>query len=258
MGGLLGSINVRLPFFAAGCLAVSNALYGWFVLPESLPPDRRRKFEWRRANPIAALHGLTQLAGVGPLVAVIGLASLSQFMLHTSWVLYTHFKFGWGPAQVGWSLFAVGLMAALVQGFLLKHLLERFSVRRLAAFGLISSCLTYLAFGLATEGWMLYVIIVVGNIFGAGAQAAIQSIVSNAADATQQGQTMGSMSSLNSLAAVLAPVLATPLLGIVSHRPQGDWLIGLPFYLCALLQAIGAVIAIRFFMRRARLATVPA
>ena len=258
MGGLLGAINVRLPFFVAGSLAVTNALYGFFVLPESLPPDRRRRFSWRRANPVAALSGLTRLEGVGPLVIVVALAALAQFMLHTSWVLYTHFTFGWGPAQVGWSLFAVGAMAALVQGFLLKHLLERFSVQRLAGVGLVSSCLTYLAFGLATEGWMMYAIIIVGNVFGAGAQAAIQSMVSNAADANKQGQTMGSMSSLNSLAAVTAPVLATPLLGIVSHRPPGDWLIGLPFYVCALLQAVGAATAIRFFRRRAALATVPA
>jgi MFS transporter, DHA1 family, tetracycline resistance protein len=250
MGGLLGSINVHLPFFAAGALAILNGLYGYFVLPESLPLSRRRAFEWKRANPFSSLRGLGRLQGVGPLVAVIGLAALAQFTLHTSWVLYTTFKFGWGPAQNGASMFAVGLMSVLVQGFLLKHLLRRFTPQRLAAVGLIGSALTYLGFGLASEGWMMFVVIIVGTLIGGGAQASIASLVSNAADAKSQGQTAGSVASLNSLMAVIAPTISAPLLAMVSHRPPGDPLIGLPFYFCALLQAIGAVIAIRHFRRQ--------
>jgi DHA1 family tetracycline resistance protein-like MFS transporter len=258
LGGLLGAVNVHLPFFAAGGLAVTNWLYGYFVLPESLPIAKRRPFAWRRVHPFAALAGLTRLEGVGSLVAVVALAALAQFTLHTSWVLYTHFKFGWGPAQVGWSLFAVGAIAALVQGVLLKHMLARFSTRTLASVGLVSSSLTYLGFGLASEGWMMYVVIVVGGIIGGGAQAAIQSLIANAAKAHEQGSTMGSVAALNSLMAVIAPVVATPLLAMVSHRPPGDWLMGLPFYFCAALQGVGAVIAIRFFHRRAQLAAAPA
>ena len=259
MGGLLGAISIHLPFFVAGSLAVLNWLYGWFVLPESLPPERRRAFEWRRANPLAALQGLAQMKGVGSLVAVVALASLAQFTLHTSWVLYTTFKFGWGPAQVGWSLFAVGAMSVVVQGFLLKHLLKIASPQRLAAVGLVGSSLTYLGFGLASEGWMMFAVIVVGNIIGGGAQASMQSLIANAADPHSQGRTAGSVASLNSLMAVVAPVVAAPLLSMVSHRPQGDPLIGLPFYFCALLQAVGATIAILHFRRHRTVAEpVPA
>jgi MFS transporter, DHA1 family, tetracycline resistance protein len=250
IGGLLGAIDVHWPFFAAGALALLNWLYGWFVLPESLGHEQRRAFEWRRVHPFAALQGLVQLQGVGPLVWVIGLSSLAQFVLHTSWVLYTLFKFGWGPAQVGWSLFAVGMMMALVQGVLLKHLLARFSPRRIAAFGLVVGSLTYLGYGLATAGWVVFIVIVVGTLLGGGAQAAIQSLISNAADPRHQGQTMGAVASLNSLMAVVAPVFGTVLLGLVSHRPPGDVMIGLPFFFCAALQASAAVIAIRFFRRR--------
>jgi DHA1 family tetracycline resistance protein-like MFS transporter len=257
MGGLLGAIDVHLPFFVAGAMSVVNWLYGYFVLPESLPLARRRAFDWRRANPLSALAGLSRLQGVGPLVAVIGLASLAQFTLHTSWVLYTTFKFGWGPAQNGWSLLVVGLMSVLVQGFLLKHLLRRFSVRRLAITGLLASSLTYLGFGLASEGWMMFVVIVVGNILGGGAAAVIQGQVSNAADPRAQGQTMGSVAALNSLMAVAAPVIGASLLGVVSHRPRGDWLIGLPFYFCAVLQVISTVIAILHFRRQHTLALAP-
>ena len=253
-GGVLGAIDLRLPFFVAGTLAVCNWLYGFFVLPESLPPDRRHPFDWRRANPFSALAGLARLEGVGPLVGVIALASLAQFVLHSTWVLYTTFKFGWGPAENGWSLFTVGLMSALVQGVLLKHLLKRFSPTRLAVGGLLASSLTYLGFGAATEGWMMYVIIVLGNIFGGGAAAVIQSQVSNAADPRSQGQTMGSVASLNSLMAVMAPVIGASLLGVVSHRPAGDWLIGLPFYFCAALQVCSTLIALQFFRRHRPLA----
>lgn len=255
MGGLLGAIDIHLPFFVAGALAIANWLYGWFVLPESLPPDKRRPFEWRRANPFAALKRLGELQGVGPLVVVIGLASLAQFTLHISWVLYTTFKFGWGPADNGWSLFTVGAISVFVQGFLLKHLLKRFTPRRIASVGLVGSALTYLGFGLATEGWMMYVVIVVGTLIGGGAQAAIQSLVSNAADARSQGQTSGSVASLTSLMAVLAPTIAAPLLGVVSHRPAGDIWIGLPFFFCALLQAGGALIAFFHFRRQRALRT---
>jgi DHA1 family tetracycline resistance protein-like MFS transporter len=250
MGGLLGAIDLHLPFFVAGALAIANWLYGYFVLPESLAPEQRRPFAWSRANPFSALRGLGQLHGVGPLVVVIGLATLAQFTLHTSWVLYTHFKFGWGPAETGWSLLVVGVMSVAVQGFLLKHLLKRFSPQRIAAVGLVASALTHLGFGLASEGWMMYVVIVVGTLVGGGAQASIQSLVSNAADATEQGRTMGSVASLNSLMGALAPAIAAPLLAAVAHRPPGDIWIGLPFFFCALLQAIGASIAISHFRRQ--------
>jgi DHA1 family tetracycline resistance protein-like MFS transporter len=254
IGGLLGAIDVRYPFFAAGALALLNWLYGWFVLPESLPLDKRRPFEWQRAQPLGALRDLAALTGVGPLIIVIALVALAQFILHTSWVLYTHFKFGWGPAEVGWSLFAVGAMTFLVQGFLLKHLLKKFSPRRIAGFGLFAGALTYLGYGLAPEGWVVLVVIVAGTLLGGGAQAAIQSIVSNAADPRQQGQTMGAVASVNSMMAVVAPVIGASLLHLVSHRPPGDWLIGLPFYVCAALQLLAALIALRFFRRPPALA----
>jgi MFS transporter, DHA1 family, tetracycline resistance protein len=254
LGGWLGAIDLRYPFVVAGVLALINTLYGVFVLPESLALDKRRAFDWRRANPLAALRGLSKLQGVGPLVATIALSGLAQFTLYTTWVLYTNFKFGWGPAQVGVSLFVVGLMAALVQGVLLRHLLARFSPRKLAAFGLAAGAFTYLGYALAPTGEVIYAVIVVGALLGGAAPAAMQSIVSNSAGQREQGQTMGAVSSLNSLMAVVAPVLGTALLGFVSHRPQGDVWIGLPFFFCAALQAAAALLAFRFFRKQPTLA----
>jgi len=255
IGGWLGDINLHLPFFFAGTLALLNLAYGYFVLPESLPADRRHPFEWKRANPLTALKALAQLKGVGMLVAVIACAGLAQFILYSSWVLYTTFKFGWTMRDNGASLAVVGIMSVLVQGVLLGKLLKRFSPQRLAVIGLISSTLAYALYGLAPVGWMMYAVIVV-NLLGFTAAATIQSIISSAADARTQGQTMGAVSSLNSLMAVLGPLIGPPLLALVSDLPRGDWRIGAPFYVCAALQLAALVLAVLHFrgLRRARLA----
>jgi len=251
MGGLLGAIDLRLPFFAAGSLALLNLLYGYFVLPESLPADRRRPFAWRSANPVSSLRGLAQLKGAGLLVAVIACSGLAQFVLYTCWVLYTTFKFGWGPLENGWSLAAVGVVSVIVQGLLLGRLLRWFSPRRLAVLGLVSSTLAYLLWGAATDGWMMFAVIFI-NLLGATVPAAIQSIISSAADPRSQGQALGAVGGLNSLTAVIAPLIGAPLLTMVSHLPPGDWRIGTPFFFCAVLQAAALVLAVVHFRRQRR------
>ncbi|MEO8153212.1 MAG: MFS transporter [Rhizobacter sp.] len=249
IGGLLGAIDIHLPFFVSGSLALLNLCYGYFVLPESLPVERRHPLSWRSANPLRSLMQLAQLKGVGALVVVIALCSLAQFMVQTSWVLYTSMRFGWGPQANGWSLFAVGVASVLVQGVLLKPLLARFGAKRLATIGLMSSTVAQLMWAMATQGWMMYAVIAF-NLLGFTVAAAIQSMVSNAADAKSQGQTMGALSALNSLAAVVAPMIGAPLLGVVSHLPHDDWRIGAPFFFCAALMGCATLIALWHFSRR--------
>ncbi|HEY2875043.1 MAG TPA: MFS transporter [Reyranella sp.] len=249
MGGLLGAIDLRLPFAAAGTLALVNLAYGWFVLPESLPPERRRPFSWRLANPVASLRGLAALHGVAPLIGVIVCAGLAQFILYTTWVLYTTFKFGWGPLENGWSLAAVGVVSVIVQGLLLGRLLRWFSPRRLAVMGLASSTLAYFLWGAATQGWMMFAVIFV-NLLASAVPAAMQSIISGAADARTQGQALGAVGGLNSLTSVIAPAIGAPLLTAVSHLPPGDWRIGAPMYFCAALQAMAMLLAVVHFRRQ--------
>jgi MFS transporter, DHA1 family, tetracycline resistance protein len=253
MGGILGAIDLRLPFYAAGTLALLNLVYGWFVLPESLPPEKRRAVVWRSANPIASLKQLAQLKGVGMLVGVLACAGLAQFTLYTVWVLYNTYRFGWGPAENGWSLFAVGIVSALVQGVLLGRLLKLFSRERLVLFGLASSCTAYLLWGLATEGWMMFAVIL-ANILGSAVAASLQGIVSGAADARNQGQIMGAVGGLNSLAAVIGPMLAAPLMGMVSHLPRDDWRVGTPYFFGAALLAMAWLLAWLHFRRAAAIA----
>ena len=241
LGGLLGAINLRLPFLVAGSLALLNLAYGFFVLPESLPVERRHAFSWRTANTFSALRRLSELKGVGRLATVLALCALAQFVMYTSWVLYTTFKFGWGPLQNGYSMAAVGVTGALVQGVLLSRLLARFSAWRLAVLGLASSTLAYTLFGLATQGWMMFAVIL-ANLLGATVAPVFQSIISRSADEKSQGKTMGAVSGINSLMAVVAPLFSAPLMTAVSHLPRGDWRIGAAFYFCALLQACGLLL----------------
>lgn len=250
-GGLLGDHDVRWPFFLAASLTFLNALYGWLVLPESLATDRRRAFTLSKVHPFAALGRLRQLEGVEPLLWVIGLSTLAQFILHTSWMLYTEFKFGWTPRDNGLSLFAVGVMAVIVQGGLLRQLQKSIPISKLASVGLISSTLAFAAYGAVPAGWMMYVVIVV-NLFGYTVNPAIQSLVSNSVEANRQGETMGAISSINSIAAILGPLMGAPVLAAVSHFQQGDWRVGAPFYVCAALQAMAAFIGISYFNQRQR------
>jgi DHA1 family tetracycline resistance protein-like MFS transporter len=253
LGGILGDIDLRLPFIASGSLAVLNWIYGYFVLPESLPIQRRTSFEWRKANPVTSLAGLINLKGVGALVAVIALSTLSQFMLHSTWVLYTTFKFGWGPHETGWSLMMVGIVSVLMQGFLLKHILKRISAQRLALIGLLTSALAYFAYGLVPASWMLFVVIFL-NMPAAATGSLLQSMVSGAASANIQGRTLGAVSSLNSMMAVLAPVMGAGLLALVSGTPRGDIRLGLPFLVGGLIQLLAFGLAILHFQRQRRLA----
>ncbi len=248
MGGLLGDHNVHWPFLLAGTLTLLNCVYGYFVLPESLPVDKRREFVLSRANPFTALASLRELKGVEILLWVMGLSILAQFCLHTSWFLYTEFKFGWSPKDNGLSLFAVGMMAVLVQGGLLRQFQRFTTTDKLVRIGLVSSTLAFFAWGIVPEGWMMYVVIAL-NLFGFMVQPGLQSLISNSVDPTRQGESMGAVASINSVAAVLGPLMGAPLLAAFSHHPQGDWRIGAPFYLCAVIQGVAAWLGLRYLGR---------
>jgi DHA1 family tetracycline resistance protein-like MFS transporter len=246
LGGLLGSIDLRLPLYAASGLCALNWLYGLLVLPESLPPERRRPLSQAQINPLSALAGVARLHGVGALVAAFAFSALAQWMLQMTWVLYTNFKFGWGPRESGLSLFVVGLVAVIVQGGLLGRLMRVMGERRLILGGMLSGTLAYAGYGLATHGWMLYAIIAC-NFLAMGTVVTMQGIVSKAAGAEEQGRVMGTLSSLSSLMGVIAPVAGNSVLAQVTFLPVSDWRVGAPFFLCSALQAVALVVAWRHF-----------
>ncbi|RZU45163.1 DHA1 family tetracycline resistance protein-like MFS transporter [Fluviicoccus keumensis] len=248
VGGMLGSVDLRLPFVVSACLSLANVLYGWLVLPESLPPERRSPLTFKRVNPLGALNHLAELKGVSALVAVFVLSSFAQFILQNTWVLYTEFRFHWKPWQNGLALFVVGMMSAVVQGVLMGKLLRRFGEHRLIMLGLGSSALAYLCYGLITRDLLLYPVIL-ANFLSFAVTPSLQALISRAAAANEQGVVQGSLNGLNSIVIVLAPLVGTTILAKVGHLGSGDWRIGATFFLCSALQLIALAVAARHFRR---------
>jgi DHA1 family tetracycline resistance protein-like MFS transporter len=248
LGGLLGEISLVLPFYVAGALAAANFVYGWFFVPESLAPGRRAPFDRARLNPLRALHKLLMRREIRGLVVVYALATFAQMMTQGTWVLYTTFRFGWTPRDNGVALFCVGLLATVVQAGLLAVLIRRFGEARLAVLGLASGAITFVLYGLATEGWMMYVFICC-NLLAFAAGPALQGIISRTTGAGEQGELMGSLQSISSIGVVVMPLLGAAILGAVSHLPPSDPRIGSTFYLSAAMQVLAVLAAIRYFRR---------
>ncbi|WP_374001224.1 MFS transporter [Massilia sp. CFBP 13647] len=249
LGGLLGEISLALPFWVAGGLAAANLAYGALFVPESLPPGPRAPFDRSRINPLRALRRLLARRAIRPLVLVFALATFAQMMTQGTWVLYTTFRFGWTPRDNGIAMFCVGLATVVVQAWLLAILVRRFGEARLAVLGLASGALTYLLYGLATQGWMMYLFICC-NLLAFAAGPALQALISRETDPAAQGELMGSLQSISSLGVVVMPLLGAAILGEVSHLPAGDWRIGSSFYVTAAMQALAVLAALRYFRRR--------
>ncbi len=248
VGGLLGDISLRLPFLAAAGLALLNWCYGLFVLPESLSDEHRRPFSWARANPVGSLLALKTYPVVLGLTGTLFLANLAQNSLQSTWVLYTGYRYQWTATQTGVSLAVVGLMAALVQGGLVRVIVPKLGERKALIVGLSIGAANMLGYGLATKGWMIYVILVVGSI-GAIGGPAVQALISRSVPPNEQGSVQGALSSLASLAGIMGPPVATTLFGyfIGSTAP---WRVpGAAFFLASLLLLAGLGMALWSFRR---------
>ncbi len=249
IGGLLGSIDLRLPFFASAGLALVNWLYGFFVLPESLPPEKRDVFRWRKANPVGSVHVLKSYPLVAGLTAAFVFVILAQRGLETVWVLYTGHKFGWDERANGLSLALVGIMSAIVQGGLVQPVIKRIGERRAVLYGLIWAVVTFVGYGLATAGWMLLACIVFGSISGV-AGPAIQSLVAGSVPPEDQGKVQGGIQSLMSLTSIVAPLIFTA--GLFSYFTSASApveLPGAPFLLGAVMYALAFWSVLRLFRR---------
>lgn len=243
IGGSLGAINLHLPFFVAAALSLCNWLYGYFVLPESLTIEKRNAIQWRKANPFGALLHLGQLKGVEALVFVFACSALAQFILQNTWVLYTELRFDWTPQQNGIALFVVGFTSALTQGVLMSRLLGYFGEMRLAIIGMASSAVINLAYGLTTQSYILYGLILL-NFLSFAANPALNTVISKASSEREQGLTQGALNAINSIMIVLAPIIGSSLLAVVSHSQTNDWRMGITFFVSASLQLLAVLIAI--------------
>lgn len=257
LGGWIGDqFGLRAPFLVTAGLTLLNWCYGMFVLPESLPPENRRAFDWKRANPVGSLLALKRHPEVLGLTETYFLMNLAHQVFPSTWVLYTGFRYNWSPKQVGLSLAAVGVMAAIVQGGLVRKIVPWLGERRSIIIGLMNAVVFFAAYGLATQGWMVYVLIGIGS-FGGIAMPALQGLVSRGVPLNEQGAVQGALSSLASLAGILGPLLATGLFGYFISARAPAQVPGAAFFCGSMLMLIALVLALRAF-RKTSQAAVPA
>lgn len=245
IGGLLAGLGPRAPFFAAAALAFLNLGFGWFVLPESLPVERRRPFSWKRANPVGALAHLRDHKGLLALAAVFLLVGLAGQVYPTVWSFYTIHRFGWTEALVGMSLAFAGVLMAVSQGGLTGVLLPRLGEWRGAIVALAASALGFLGFALATQTWMMFAWMTTSLLAGLG-MPALSALMSRKVPPDQQGELQGANASLMSLASVIAPLVLPPLFGAFARPDAPIAFPGAPFLASAILSvaAIGLLLVV--------------
>lgn len=255
LGGWLGAIDPRLPFWGAAALSLMNACYGYFVLPESLPPDKRMSFSWRRANPIGSLVLLRSHHELFGLATVAFFGYLAHAVLPSVSVLYMGYRYGWGPASVGLMMAGVGLAAMIVQGGLIRSITARFGERRTLLLGLLCGAVGFSVYGIAPEGWIFCLGIPVMAFWGL-AGPSNQALMTRHISSSEQGQLQGAIASINGMTGMIGPTLFAQTFAffIRSNFPVNSQhsgfstsldLPGAPFILASLMLFSAAVIAWR-------------
>src|SRR5467141_2098928 len=249
VGGWLGNMNLRFPFWAAAALSFGNALYGYFVLPESLPPERRAKSAWHMANPLGSLRLLSSHTELAGLSVVTTLYYLAHNSLPSMWALYTEYRYTWSRRDVGLSLAVVGVCAAIVSGVLVGPFVKRFGERRSLLSGLLFGTIGFAGFALAARGWMILAVIPFIALWGIAAPA-MQSLMARHVDPSSQGKLQGAINSLRAITGMAGPVLFTQVFAIAISPRYGLHLPGAPYYLAALL--LGASLLLAVYVTRPR------
>ena len=255
VGGWLGNMNLRFPFWAAAALSLGNALYGYFVLPESLPPERRAKSAWHMANPLGSLRLLSANRELGGLAVVTTLYYLAHNSLPSMWALYTEYRYAWSRRDVGLSLAVVGVCAAVVSGMLVGPFVKRFGERRSLLSGLVFGTIGFAGFAVAIRGWMILAVIPFIALWGIAAPA-MQSLMSRHVDPSSQGKLQGAINSLRAITGMAGPVLFTQIFAIAISPHYEIHLPGAPYYLAALL--LGASLLLAVYVTRPSAVSQPA
>lgn len=244
LGGFLGGIDSRLPFWVAAVLSLLNAAYGYFVLPESLAKEKRDRFRWSRANPFAALKLLQSRAALLGLASVLFLMNVAHFVLPSTMVLYASYRYGWDVTTVGLFLGGVGICGVIVQGGLVRPLVRRFGERRAVLAGLLFGALGFMVYGIAPTGDWLVIGIPIMSLWGLTGPA-LQSLMTERLGASEQGKLQGANNSLMGIAGMIGPLLFTFIFA-VAIGPHRDWhLPGAPLLLSALLMLVALILAWR-------------
>ena len=242
IGGLLGQYGARVPFYAAGVLCMVNFIYGYFILPESLSKENRRKFDWKRANPVGSLLNLKKYPSILGLMSAIFLLYVASHAVQSNWSYFTMYQFHWDEKMVGISLGIIGLLVGIVQGGLIRWINPKLGNEKSIFFGIALYAIGMFLFAFATQSWMMFVFLIpycLGGIAG----PAMQSVISGAVSPSEQGEIQGTMTSLMSASAIIGPPLMSMLFYYFTHDDAPIQFAGAPFILGGILMIISAVIA---------------
>jgi len=249
LGGLLGEIDLRLPFWFAAGLALLNFCYGLFVLPESLPPERRSpRFDWTHANPLGSIRLLASYPQVFGLAAVVFIANLAHYVYPSVFVLYADYRYAWGQKEVGYVLAAVGVLSVIVNVVLVGKAVQWLGERRALLWSLLCGAVGFMVYGGASAGWMFLVGLPVSALWAISAPAT-QALVTRQVGPEVQGRIQGALMSLTSMAGIVGPVIFAGSFGWFIGDAAPAHLPGAPFYLAGLLLLVAVAVAWRFAPR---------
>ncbi len=245
IGGLLGELGARAPFFAAAALAALNFLFGYFVLPESLPPERRRLFDWTRANPLGAALQLRKHPVVLGYAVATTAYLIGNNVYPSTWAFFMTGKFGWSPGMIGLSLVATGVAMAVVQAVLVGRIVKRIGETGSAFLGLATAVIALLAYAIASRAWMVFAITTIGAL-QAVSYPSLNALMTRHIPRDSQGELQGAVASLSSLANIFGPLAMTQTLAYFTAPGDAFYFPGAAFVLAACLTAIGiAVLAVQ-------------
>ena len=250
IGGLAGELGTRAPFFAAAAIAIANFAWGAFVMPETLPPDRRRAFRWRRANPLGAARQIARMPALSWFFLAMFIYEVGHHVYPAIWSFYTKEAFAWSNAEVGLSLAVVGVCFAVVQGWLIRFILPRAGEAGTVWLGFAISIAGLIFFGLATEGWMIYAALPL-TAFGALITPALTGLMSNQVSERAQGELQGALASVMGVTMIISPLLMTQIFGYFVSDSAPVYLPGAAFLGAAVLLLL-ALVPLYIGIRRAR------
>ena len=242
-GGLLGVANPRLPFWIAAGLSLANACYGLFILPESLPPEKRSRFDWKRANPLGSIAMLKKHPGVLAVACLVFFSYLAHEVLPSMWVLYTDYRYHWNARMVGLTLAAVGVFSAVVQGGLIRPGVARMGERKALLFGLLCGAVGFAVYGLASTPGLFYFGIPFGALWGFAGPSA-QALMSQRVDPSEQGRLQGALAGVRGISGMIGPTVFTSVFAWSIGPKAPRAMPGAPFLLAAALLAVAFLIAL--------------
>ncbi|WPU96163.1 TCR/Tet family MFS transporter [Mucilaginibacter sabulilitoris] len=250
LGAYLGDLNVKLPFMAAAAFALVNATYGYFVLPESLPIKNRRRFEWKKSNPISSLRNLGKYPALTGLVASFSLVYVAQKAVEYVLSFFLIEKFNWTLSSIGTLGIFIGVVLVAIQGGLIRYTIPKFGQEKNIVAGLLFYTLGLTLIAFANHGWLMYIYMIpycLGGISG----PALQGLITGTVSPKEQGELQGSLTSLTSMAVIIGPLLMSSVFHLFTHRNTSTYFPGAPYILAALLMLISALLAIRSFKKGA-------